>query len=216
MGIPVKLEDVVVCFPHLVEAHAAPGSDRKYFSVEVLLDPQKHAKSLQQLEAAFRQIVAEENKTQFVDQMPRPYKLGETVNAERGAKGKGSRPELVGKWTMRASRFEGQGPPPVADQNGQLYDGGKIFAGCRCYVFADLYYSSLASNPGVFCGLNGVQLVTDVGVERLGSTGPTPEQMFQPIPGAPAPVQPVAAPATPAAPVQPVATPAGDTPTWAR
>lgn len=195
MGIPVKLENVVVCYPQLKEPHSPPGVDNPKFGCEIILDPSNPSDGahLQSLEKAFIEVLTGAGKGQFAAQMPRPFRAGNLVNQERGAKGKTPRPEIADKWLLRAGRSVEMGPPPVVDQATRPYDGGAIFGGCICNLWVDLYWSPNPTNPGCYCGLNGLQLVKDVGVERVGVQGPSVEEMFQPLPGAPAPLQPAPA-----------------------
>lgn len=187
MGTPVTLENVVVCYPNLVTPHAPPGTTNEKYGIEVILDPAipSDQGSLKKLEEAFQQTLREAGKAQFASQMARPFKDGNRLNTQRTAQGKNPRPELENKWVLRANRAASMAPPGVADAQGQPLDGDKIFGGCICYVFVDLYWSANPTNPGVYCGLNGVQLFSDVNVTRIGGGGPSFAEMFKPIPGAP-------------------------------
>ena len=200
MGVPVRLDNVVVCFPHLFEPHGVPGStNAPKYSVESILDPAnpQHAAKLRELEAAFLQVLTEENKAQYAANLKRPWKDGNTENQRRGAQGKAPRDELTNRVFLRSSSLK---PVPVVDaQVTPMTDPMQLFGGCICTVHVDLYWSSNIQNPGVYCGLNGVQLVSNVNVKRLGGGGPSVEQMFQPVAGAPAPVCAAAADAATAA-----------------
>ena len=191
MGTPVKLTNVTICYPHLLTPHKAPGSDKLKYSVEVHLDPNKPADValLNELEAAFRAELTGAGKAQAIEFMERPFKTGEFVNAERAKKGKGPRPEIVGKYVMRASSAS---QVPLVDRSRQpILDATQIFGGCICHVAVDLYWFSNATNPGVFCGLNGVQLISNVNVTPIGGgSAPSAEELFDVIEApAPAPVQ---------------------------
>jgi len=207
MGIPVSLPNVTVCFPHIFKPHAAPGSDKEKFSVESLLDPMnpEHQGILTQLDAAYAKVLHEAGKADMIGVFPRPYRTEAEVTQARALKGKGPRPELAGKVLVRASN--GNSKPPVVDQNVQpILDQLAIFSGCVCNVMVDVYYYGQSANPGVFCGLNGVQLVNNVGVERLGGGAPSADSMFNKVAGPPA--NPV--PST----FQPTGAPAADKPSW--
>lgn len=202
MGIPVKLENVVICFPHLFEPHAAPGTTNAKYSAEFLLDPQRNAKDLKALHDAFVQAATEAGKGDKLQYLQPPMKDGNAINAKRLSEGKNERPELAGKVHLRGSSVTGV---PVVDRNVQPIGEAQrsmIFGGCVVHAYVDLYWSGNATNPGVFCGLNGVQLIDNINVEKLGGGAPSAEQMFSPVAGAPEPVvpQPPANPAPPTAP----------------
>ena len=182
MGTPVKLTNVTICYPHLLTPHKAPGSDKLNYSVEVHLDPNKptDVALLNELEAAFRAELTGAGKAQAIEFMERPFKAGDSVNAERAKKGKGPRPEIVGKYVMRAATAS---QCPVVDRSRQpILDATQIFGGCICHVAVDLYWFSNATNPGVFCGLNGVQLISNVNVTPIGGgSAPSAEELFDVI-----------------------------------
>ncbi len=203
MGIPVKIENVTICFPHLFEPHAAPGTTNAKYSAEFLLDPQRNAKDLQALHDAFVKAATEAGKGDKLEYLQPPMKDGNAVNAERQRKGKAPRPELEGKVLIRGAN--GLSAPPVVDRNVQPIGEAQrsmIFGGCVVNAYVDLYWSGNATNPGVFCGLNGVQLIDNINVEKLGGGAPSAEQMFTPVAGAPEPVVPQP-PGNPAAPTTP-------------
>lgn len=189
MGTPVKLTNVTICYPHLLTPHKAPGSESPKYSVEIHFDPNKPADValLNELEAAFRAELTGAGKAQAIDAMERPFKPGDSVNAERAKKGKGPRPEIVGKYVMRASSGS---QPPVVDRSRQpILDATQIFGGCICHVAVDLYWFNAPTNPGVFTGLKGCQLISNVNVTPIGGgSAPSAEELFDVI-EAPAPVQ---------------------------
>lgn len=191
MGTPVLIKNCIVAWPELAEPHAAPGTDNPKYSVECIIDAKTPdgAAAMQALEAAFIAEVTAANKQQFAAQIPRPWHVGEALNAKRAAEGKDPRPELLdsGRYALRVSK---KTKVPVVDAQRLDLDPTRVFGGCICNIAVDVYAWFRGVSPGVFCGLNGVQLVSDVNVTRLGTSGPTVEQMFEMVEGAPAPVQP--------------------------
>jgi predicted HicB family RNase H-like nuclease len=191
MGTPVDLINVTICFPHLFEKHAAPGTTNARYSAEFILDPVRNRDTLDKLAAAFRQVATEAGKGDQLQYLDPPYKEGAKVNMERQRKGKAPRPELEGKFMIRGSSATDQpvvvnaAVHPISEAN-----RGMIFSGCMVNAYVDLYWSSNTTNPGVFCGLNGVQLVDNVNVERIGGGRPSAEAMFSPVAGAPEPIAP--------------------------
>ncbi len=180
MGTPIRLENVVGCFPHVFTPHKAPGSDKEKFSVEAILNPQNpaHVAKAQEIQAAFVAELQGAGKGDMVQYMKSPLKSGDEINREQRDKGKEPRLELAGMWVIRASDSQ---QPPVIDVNHVPIGperSAQIFGGCVFDLFVDLYWFNHPLNPGVYCGLKGVKLVNNVGVERLGGGAPSVEEMF--------------------------------------
>jgi len=189
MSASVKLNNVVLCFPHLFEKHAAPGSDKEKYSAEFILDPKTHAADLAKVQAAVREVAAAAGKAGKENTFKFPVlRSGDKENEERERMDRAPRQELAGKVFVRASDPNYQ--PPVVDRNLQPISEAQrsmIFGGCIVNAYIDLYYSAGGANPGVFVGLKGVQLVDNVNVEKLGGGAPSPESMFEKVDG-PAPL----------------------------
>jgi hypothetical protein len=194
MSVSVKLEKVIICYPHLYEKHAPPGTTNEKYSAEFLLDPQKNQDACAAVDAAFRQVAIAAGKQDSLQYLQSPLKSGDDLNAAALAKGRKSRPELESMMVVRASDPSYQ--PAVVNARVQPIpesQKSQIFGGCIVNAFVDIYWSGNQANPGVFAGLKGVQLVDNVNVTPLGGGAPTPDQMFAPVEGAPEPQQ---APAT--------------------
>lgn len=186
MGESVRIENVVICYPHLWEKHAPPGTEVAKYGAEFILDPVKNAASIAKLEAAFRKVATDAGKGGLVNMLKNPCQQGDVMNQLAASKGKNPRPEIAGKRVLRASDPNFQ--PPVVDQNMRplgAEQASNLFGGCIVNAYVDLYWSANPTNPGVYCGLRGVQLVSNVGVQRLGGGALSPEQMFEPVAGAP-------------------------------
>lgn len=195
MGIPVKLTNVTICFPHLVEAHTPPMGQTPKYSVESLFSFNRQD-LVGPLEEAFRKVLTDAGKEALIGSIERPWKDGNAENQKRLAKGKQPRSELTDHFMIRASSTERK---PLVDQNAVPFVDdasakAAVFGGCICHVHLDLYWSNNPVNPGVFCGLNGVQLVNNVGVDRLGAAGPSIDEMFGPVEGGTPPATPGAPP----------------------
>lgn len=192
MGEIVRMKNVTICFPHLWEKHAPPGTDgAAKYGAEFILDPIGNGAELAAIEAAFRKVVQGVGKTDLLQYLKHPAQTGDDMNRAAMSKGKTPRKEIAGKRVLRAS--DPTNAPPVVDQQMAPIgpaQAGNLFGGCIVNAVVDLYWSSNPTNPGVFCGLRGVQLVSNVGVERLGGSALTAEQMFEPVAGAPAPLSP--------------------------
>ena len=184
MGTPVRIENAVICYPHLWTPHAPPGTERTTYSAEFILDPVANKPTLDALFAAFKQAATEAGKGALLAQLKSPIRPGAQINAERMSKGKEARPELEGKYVVRGS--DPTTAPVVVDQQRRPIGAeqqGNLFGGCIVNAFVDLYWSSNAQNPGVFVGLKGVQLVSNVNVTRIGGGSLDADAMFDVVGG---------------------------------
>jgi hypothetical protein len=182
MSESVKIENVTIAYPHLWVKHAPPGTDQEKYGAEFILDPTTNAKSIAALDAAFRKVATDAGKGALVDMLKNPCQEGDKLNLLSGSKGKNPRPEIVGKRVLRAS--DSNYAPAVVDQRVQpipVEQSGNVFGGCIVHAYIDLYWSNNATNPGVYAGLRGVQLVTNVGVGHIGGGALSAESMFAPV-----------------------------------
>ncbi len=103
--------------------------------------------------------------------------------------------------------------PELLDQNVQVVPDmkakGEFFAGCFVNAFVNFYGYANSGNVGVGTGLRKIQMVDNTSdrVIRLGEGDKPASEVFQAIPGAPAPTAPPGAPVTPGA-------PGGSNPPW--
>jgi len=191
MSESLRISNVVICYPHLYEKHAPPGTTNEKYGAEFLLDPVKHKDDLARLDAAFRRVATDAGKADKLQYLKSPVKDGDQLNAEAAGKGRNTRPELAGKKVLRASDANYQ--PAVVDRGLQPIGEDRksmVFGGCLVNAFVDLYWSNNQTNPGCFAGLRGVQLVDNVNVEKLGGGAMDAEQMFSKVEGAPEPLVP--------------------------
>jgi hypothetical protein len=161
MSEVLRLENVVIAYPHLIEKHTPPGSTQAKYSIECILDPQRHEVLIQCAEEAFKKAAVEAGKGDKIQFLENPVRYGDELNAQQQRKGN---KQLIGE-SQRSM----------------------IFGGCICNVFVDFYWSKNTLNPGVFVGLKGVQLVDNVNVEKLGGGAPSVDSMFEVVDG-PAPL----------------------------
>lgn len=186
MSESVRINNVVICYPHLYERHAPPGTTNAKYGAEFLLHPEKNQVELARIHQAFQQVVKEAGKGDKLQYIKSPVKDGDTLNQEAAAKGRNTRPELAGMKVIRASDVNYQ--PAVVDRNLQPIpeaQSGMLFGGCVVNAFIDVYWSNNQANPGCYLGLRGVQLVDNVNVEKLGGGALDAEQMFSKVEGAP-------------------------------
>jgi hypothetical protein len=189
MAESIRIENVTIAYPHLFEPNTPPGADKAKWSAEFILDPVRNAQDIARLEAAFARVATTAGKGDMIQYLKSPIQHGDKLNADLLGKGKKARPEIAGKRVVRAA--DGNYAPTVVDQNRQPISkeqGANIFGGCIVNGFVDLYWTPIQTNPGVYVGLRGVQLVSNVGVEKLGGGVVSPEAMFEVVAGAPAPL----------------------------
>jgi hypothetical protein len=189
MSVSVRLDNVIITYPHLFEKHAAPGSTTEKYSAEFILDPTKNKAAIDKVQAGVLEVAREAGKADKIKTFKFPVlRSGDAENAERERMDRSPRPELAGKVFIRASDPNFQ--PQIVDRNRQPIGESQrsmIFGGCVVNAFIDFYYSAGGANPGVFVGLKGVQLVDNVNVEKLGGGAPSAEAMFDVVDG-PAPL----------------------------
>lgn len=183
MSTPVRITRAVICYPHLYEKHAPPGTTNLKYSAEFLID-EKDLPMLREIDQAFRAAAIEAGKGDRLKFLKSPLKKGSTVNEERQAKGKEPRPELEGRYLLRAS--DPNYAPVVVDRQMRPIGedrAGQIFSGCIVNGSVDFYWSNNQTNPGVYCGLRGVQLVDNVNVEEVSGAGRSAGSMFEAVDG---------------------------------
>ena len=188
MSVSLRLDNVVIAYPHFFEKHTPPGSNQSKYSVESILDPEKNAAAIAAAEEAFKKAAVEAGKGDKIQFLTSPVRSGDEINADQQRKGKDPRAEIAGKRIIRAG--DSNYAPQVVDRNKQPIGESQrsmIFGGCVCNVFVDFYWSSNSLNPGVFVGLKGVQLVDNVNVEKFGGGAPSADAMFEVVDG-PAPL----------------------------
>ena len=101
---------------------------------------------------------------QFPDSNNRPkVKLpilsGDEVNQKRISEGREPKPEIEGKWLIRARSKQ---KPAVVDENVQpVIQPDKVYAGCRVYASVTAYWFDMGANRGLSFALNGIQFVRD-------------------------------------------------------
>lgn len=192
MSESVRLENVIICYPHLFEKHAPPGTDPSAarYGAEFLLDPQSNVDDCQRVEAAFEQVARAAGKGDQMQFLKSPLQSGDELNRNALAKGRQARPELEGMRVVRAND-RNYAPAVVNARLQPISEANKdqLFGGCIVNAFIDLFWSSNPTNPGVYAGLRGVQLVDNVNVQPLGGGKSDPASMFEVVKGAPEPLQ---------------------------
>ena len=190
MSQSLRIENIICAHPHLFEKHAVPGTTNSKYSIELLFDPTMHAAQIQQVQDAFYTELRENNKAELAKTIKSPLQDGNQINQARQMKGKSPLSHYANRFVLRAS--DGTTAPGVVDRNMQPIsesNSAAIFSGCIVNVFVDLYWYALQTNPGVYCGLRGVQLVDNVNTVPIeGGHDRAPETMFEKVTG-PEPMQ---------------------------
>lgn len=65
-----------------------------------------------------------------------------------------------GHWVLTGHRYEKHGPPAQRDRKNNIAKAGLIYDGCYVNAAVDIWTQG-GENPGVRCGLTGVQFVKD-------------------------------------------------------
>lgn len=184
MSKSIRIENVILAYPHLWEKHAPPGTDQFAYRAEFILDPQRNADACAAVEQAFKEVATEAGKANSLQYLKSPLQDGNALNQMAMQKGKNPREEIAGKKVIRAA--DRNYAPAVVNRNVQPISEAnrdQIFGGCIVTAFIDLYWSKNPTNPGVYVGLRGVQLVDNQNVERLSGGGMSPDQMFEKVDG---------------------------------
>jgi hypothetical protein len=180
-----------VSFPHLYTPRASePGKPEKYSVVLLIPKTENIGKIVEIRNAAVSGTWPDAAKRP--KNLHNPIKDGDTDVMADGSLRKDKYPEVAGHWIISASRTAKSGRPKVVDPNMQeILDEGDLYAGCyaRMSIHAFAYQPS-KTNPqskyGVSFGLNNVQKLEE-GESFSGQS--KPEDDFEPVPGASAPVQ---------------------------
>jgi hypothetical protein len=181
MGMEIGLEKVVLAFGHLFEKHAPQGTTNYKYSAEFLIDG-ANTPLLQKIDHAYRTVAIQAGKGDRIQFLRSPLKKGSEINKERQAKGKDPRPELEGRYVLRAS--DPNYAPNVRDKRNVPIPESKanqVVSGSIVNASVELYWSNNATNPGIYCGLRGVQLLDNVNLVEITTGAGNRDEMFKPV-----------------------------------
>jgi hypothetical protein len=176
----IRAENVIIAYPHLWEPFG--NESGKSYGIQFMLSPQdpRHQAIAQEILSLTGELLqANKIDPQYAAQLG-PLKSGDEKNQKLVMGGKQPRPELVGQWVVSAN--DKQFAPDVRDQAGNHMgadQSANIFGGCICNVVFNLYWFNAPQNRGVAAGLKLVQLINNVGVQRLGGGGGMSEEEAQ-------------------------------------
>jgi len=181
-----------VSFPHCFIPRAPmQGADEKY-SITILIPK---SENIDAIKALRNKAVTDKwpDETKRPKNIHNPIKDGDTDVMNDGSLRKDKYPELAGHWLITASRSKKTGRPKVVDQAMQeIIEESDLYAGCYARMSIHAFaYAPTKDKPqmkyGVSFGLNNVQKLAEG--EPLGGMSSKPEDDFEPVAGASAPVQ---------------------------
>jgi hypothetical protein len=206
MSRDIVLQGVILSYPHLFTPRIVQQGQDPKFSANFIL-PANFDWS--QVQAAVQEAINEKWGANVPPNLKMPW---DTVPALD----KNNQPAPhAGEYFLK-SNCQADSRPQVVDQNvNPIIDQSQIFAGCIVNAYVQAYGYDKQVNKGVSLGLNAIQLVDNVNVTRMGGGGRDATEVFQAVPGSPAPTAPAAAPGVPGgapAPVAPAPAPAAAPP----
>lgn len=170
------LENVLISFVKIYEPVPKMSGTGNEYSLQVVMS--KDHPQLQELKDTIIQI---KNAAFPNHQVPKDCLMLRDSDAE----GKGDQYEYMqNTFFFNVRRNENQGAVPCAKPNGELFvpDPQVIFSGCIANVWVNIYDYQIFQpgtnrimKRGVTGALNGVQLVDNVNVTRLGGSSPAPK-----------------------------------------
>jgi len=158
MGKQITINNAQVNWPALINPQKSqkfPNNPPSY-SCEIILDPNAHQASINELSAAFQEAAANLNGQA---KLPPSW----TTAAD-------------GKIHLRVRANESHPPQVVDEQVQRIFDANKIYAGCWCNFVVDVYGSPTYNT--VSAGLLMVQFVQEG--DRLDNR-PQASEVFKPI-----------------------------------
>jgi hypothetical protein len=200
MSRDIVLQGVILSYPHLFTPRIVQQGQDPKFSANFIL-PANFDWS--QVQAAVQEAINEKWGANVPPNLKMPW---DTVPALD----KNNQPAPhAGEYFLK-SNCQADSRPQVVDQNvNPIIDQSQIFAGCIVNAYVQAYGYDKQVNKGVSLGLNAIQLVDNVNVTRMGGGGRDATEVFQAVPGSPAPTAaPVAPGAAPAPAPSPAAPPA--------
>lgn len=182
MSTDITLNNVIIRYPHLdVPWSGRPTIEADYQCQLILPKGFAQWSELQACAAEAARLKGLEKepdlKYPWLDRRLQPRRQEDGPYAGEyfiSAKGKGTKPGVVGP--------DNKVIPDMQIKN-------LIFSGCIVNAWVN-FYGYKVDEPGIALALRGIQLVNNQ-VERIADKGQDPTQVFQPVPGAPAPTAPV-------------------------
>lgn len=207
MSRDIVLQNVVLSYPHLFTPRAVqPGQDPKFGANFILPDNFDWT----QVQAAIQEAIAEKFGTNVPQNLNMPWDVVPATDKN------GNPNHYAGRYFIKSGAQQ-DSRPQVVDQNvNPVIDQSLVFAGCIVNAYIQAFAYDKQVNRGVSFGLNAIQIVDNSeNVVRLAGGGRDASEVFQAVPGAPAPTAastPVAPAPAPAPAAPPAAAPAAPVP----
>lgn len=168
MGLPIKLMNVVLSYPHLFAPRSVMGGKPKY-SATLLLDIGEHAQAIHQIAEARKEIIASEFNN-VVPPRSLPLKKGADKYPDK---------EFYANKLILNANADSKRKPFCVDQNVEpIMDEDQVYPGCIVNAVIDVFAYKMKGADGMSFGLTGIQLVRDG--ERLDNR-PDVEEVFDRI-----------------------------------
>lgn len=168
-----------VSFPSVFQASAAPGSDKKHFSVVAIFDKKKLANDPEskKLFLAMKQAMQDCAREEWGDKIPKDLKNPFRDGAEKETPGYGEETIFI---TFKTE--EKNGRPGLVDQDmNRIINESDFYAGCYAHATVNPYAWTYMGKSGISFGLQNIQKVADG--EPLGGGRAKAEDDFSAVTG---------------------------------
>lgn len=168
-----------VSFPSVFQASAAPGSDKKFYSIVAIFDKAKLASDPVQskLFAEMKRAMSECAREKWGDKIPKDLKNPFRDGGEKETIGYG--PETI---FITFKTEEKNGRPGVVDQQmNRIINESDFYPGCYAHATVNPYAWEYMGKSGISFGLQNIQKVADG--EPLGGGRAKAEDDFSAVTG---------------------------------
>ena len=172
-----------VSFPHVFQAAAAPGSDKKHYSIVAIFDKKTIANDPEQrkLYEAMKKAMADCAREEWGDKIPASLKNPFRDGSEK-AEMPGYGPDTV---FITFKTEEKNGRPGLVDQSmNRIMNESEFYPGCYAHATVNAYAWSYMGKHGVSFGLQNIQKLADG--EPLGGGRSKAEDDFNALAAGPA------------------------------
>lgn len=164
----IKLKNVRLSYAHLFTARAVNEGDKPKFSASFILDKEKHAKAIKQVQAAIKQLAMEAFKGKVPSTLKPCLRDGEEYEDKDG----------YGEDVMFIAASSDKRPPVVdRDMTPITAEDDKIYSGCYVNVTLRLWVQNNQYGKRVNAALRAVQFVRDG--EALGAEPVNVDEEFE-------------------------------------
>jgi hypothetical protein len=170
--VNIKLKNVRLSYAHLFTARAVNEGDKPKFSASFILDKEKHAKTIKQVQAAINQLAKEAFKGKIPSTLKPCLRDGEEYEDKDG----------YGEDVMFIAASSDKRPPVVdRDMTPITAEDDKVYSGCYVNVTLRLWVQNNQYGKRVNAALRAVQFVRDG--DPLGAEPVKVEEEFDSLEG---------------------------------